>query len=225
MRQVRATARAHGVPRSVLLIALVAESLHRVLDEHEGTTSGQRMRVMVPRTTRTPRESTTAEVFGNHTAAVSVDLPVGPMSPAQRLERVARVLQDSQRSGQPLAAGVVMSALGLLPTPLHRGIVRTIYQRRFFNAIVSAMPGSPRPPRVWGALVAGVIPILPLASGVGTAVGMISWGEMVGIGVTVDTHSGRLAERLGQRTREVLEELSSSPAEPEISRATPEGRG
>ncbi|NYH80957.1 WS/DGAT/MGAT family acyltransferase [Actinopolyspora biskrensis] len=225
MREVRAAARAHGVPRSVLLIALVAESLHRVLDEHEGTTSGQRMRVMVPRTTRTPRENATPEVFGNHTVAVSVDLPVGPMSPAERLERVTRLLQDSQRSGQPLAAGIVMSALGLLPTPLHRGIVRTIYQRRFFNAIVSAMPGSPRPPRVWGALVAGVVPILPLASGVGAAVGVISWGEMVGIGVTVDAHSGRLAERLGQRTREVLAELSSSPSGPEISRPIPEGRG
>ncbi|WP_438388274.1 WS/DGAT domain-containing protein [Actinopolyspora saharensis] len=225
MREVRNTARTHGVPRSVLLIGLVAEALHRVLDEHEGTTSGQRMRVMVPRTTRTSRANASAEVFGNHTAAVSVDLPVGPMSPAERLERVTRALEDSQRSGQPLAAGIVMSALGLLPTPLHRVIVRTIYQRRFFNAIVSAMPGSPRPPRVWGALVAGVIPVLPLASGVGTAVGMISWGETVGVGVTVDARSGRHAERLGQRTREILEELASSPAEPEISRAAPRGRG
>ncbi|GAB3548371.1 UDP-N-acetylglucosamine:LPS N-acetylglucosamine transferase/NRPS condensation-like uncharacterized protein [Actinopolyspora lacussalsi] len=205
--EVRAQARARGIPSSVLLIGLTAEALHRTLAERTGTGPGQHMRVMVPRTTRSPRDTPTAEMFGNHTVAVSVDLPVGPMDAEQRLREVAERLNAGQHDGQPAAAGIAMAALGMLPTPLHRPLVRTIYQRRFFNALVSAMPGSRRPPRVWGALVAEVLPILPLAPGVGTAMGLISWGDTVGVGITADARLEWLPSRLCEQLRSCFRQL------------------
>ncbi|MGJ7908438.1 WS/DGAT domain-containing protein [Actinopolyspora sp. H202] len=209
--EVRALARARGIPSSVLLIGLTAEALHRTLAERTGTTPGQHVRVMVPRTTRSPREASTAEMFGNHTVAVSVDLPVGPMEPEQRLREVAERLTAGQHDGQPAAAGIAMAALGLLPTPLLRPLVRTIYQRRFFNALVSAMPGSRRPPRVWGALVAEVLPILPLAPGVGTAIGLISWGDTVGVGITADARLEWLPSGLREQLRSCFQQLQGPP--------------
>ncbi len=223
-RSVRAAARAHGVPRSVLLIALVAEALHRELAEREGTRAGQRLRVMVPRTTRDSRSVTDSVEFGNHTVAVSVDLPVGPMSTTERVEQVNNLLRAGQHDGQPLAAGMVMRALGLLPTPVHRRVVRAVYQSRFFNTILSVMPGSPRPPHVWGDLVAGVVPVLPLASGVGVATGVINWGETVGIGVTADARLGGIAERLVGRIHDVSTELTGSTTESAAPPRDREGR-
>lgn len=208
--KVRAGARAHGIPRSVLLIGLVAEALHRTLDEQRGTAPGQRVRAMVPRTTRAVHENPTGESFGNHTVAVAVDLPAGPMSPNERLATVARELFATQHTGQPHAAGLAMAALGLLPHPVQRWTVRRIYRHHFFNAIVSAMPGSAGPPHVWGALVAGVIPVLPLAPGVGLGVGMINWGEMVGIGITTDARLGALAERLQHHVQAAFDDLQDA---------------
>ncbi|SDP92233.1 UDP-N-acetylglucosamine:LPS N-acetylglucosamine transferase [Actinopolyspora xinjiangensis] len=219
--EVRARARARGIPTSVLLIGLTAEALHRTLAERTGTTTGQYVRVMVPRTTRSPRDSSGAGMFGNHTVAVSVDLPVGPMSAEQRLREVSERLLAGQHDGQPAAAGIAMAVLGALPTPLHRLVVRSIYQRRFFNALVSAMPGSRRPPRVWGALVAEVLPILPLAPGVGTAIGLINWGETVGIGITADARLEWLPSLVAERLRECFEELrdrSGTATQPETTR-------
>ncbi|MGW1679929.1 wax ester/triacylglycerol synthase domain-containing protein [Saccharopolyspora sp. NPDC002376] len=182
--EVRACARRYGVSSTALLLGVVAESLHQALPSPR---PGQRFRVMVPRTARTGRGGVGTDAPGNHTASVSLDLPVGPMPAEQRLAAVAAELSKPDRTGQPAATSAVLAALGLLPAPLHAWAVRRIYQRRFFNAVVSVLPGQRRPAHLGSAQIAGVLPVLSLADGVGVAVGAISWGERVGFGITTDT--------------------------------------
>lgn len=213
--KVRASARAHRVGSSVLLISVMAEALHRLLDERGGTTASQVLRVMVPRTTRTLREDRDTAPWGNRTVTVSVDLPVGPMTPTARMSEVASRLEDTQRHGQPLAAGAVMAALGSLPAPLHAWVVRRVYQRRFFNAIVSVLPGSRNPPHVADSLVAGVLPVLPLADGIGLAMGAITWDEMVGVGITVDAGLVSAPEQLADHVRSAFDDLQDLSAQDE----------
>ena len=213
--KVRASARSHGIRSSVLLISVMAEALHRLLNERGGTAPQQTLRVMVPLTTRPLHEDGESPQWGNRTVTISVDLPVGPMTPAERMAEVTALMEDTQRRGQPMAAGAVMAALGLLPAPLHAWVVRRVYQRRFFNAIVSVLPGSRRPPRVAGVLVAGVLPVLPLAEGVGLAMGMITWGEMVGVGITADAGLVSDPERLTDHVRSAFDDLQELPARDE----------
>ncbi|GAA0535924.1 hypothetical protein GCM10011581_24500 [Saccharopolyspora subtropica] len=201
---VRARARTHGVSTTALLLALVAEALHRALG---ATTPGQRFRVMVPRTARTRRGGVGADAPGNHTASLSIDLPVGPMPPARRIEEVADRLAAPDRTGQPAAASAVLAALGLLPAPLHAWVVRRIYQRRFFNAVVSVLPGRRSPAHFGGGRIAGVLPVLSLADGVGVAVGAISWGERIGFGITTDTGLAPDAAVLAGHLRDAFTEL------------------
>lgn len=207
--KVRASARAHGVRSSVLLVTLVAEALHRLLDDRGGTAPDQYLRAMVPLTTRSMRTGGDVHVPGNRTVTVSADLPVGPMTPTDRLAEVAARLEATQRSGQPVAAGVVMAAMGLLPSPLHAWLVRHVYHRRFFNVIVSALPGTRCPPRVAGATVAGVLPVLPLARGVGLGIGAITWGEMVGIGITADARLASAPQQLADYVRAAFDDLQN----------------
>lgn len=201
----RAAAREHGVASSVLLVAVVAEAMHRVLAEQGPCPSA--LRVMVPKTTRDSRESSPMRVQGNHTVSVAVDLPVGAMTPQQRVREVAELLEAAERRGQPAASGLAMAAVGALPNPLRAWAVRRIYQRRFFNVVVSAMPGPRRPPRVNGALLAGVLPVLALADGVGLAVGAISWGEVAGFVITGDARLGDLPERVAERAGAAFDAL------------------
>lgn len=186
---VRATAREHGVGTTALLLALVGEALHRT--DPVGTAVHDRLRVMVPRTTHAVRRADGADredrYQGNHTAALAVDLPVGPMPPTWRIVAVAAALARLEQADQPVAAQAVVDALGRLPAPLHAGLVRLIYRRRYFSIIASVLPGPRKAHYVKGVRVVSVFPVLPLADGVGLAVGFLTWADTIGVGVSADT--------------------------------------
>ena len=185
---VRAAARAHGVGTTVLLLAVVAETLHSMLAERGQWQGGApaSVRAMVPLTTRTSA-SVDSRTPGNRTAAVSLDLPTGPMPPAERVARVATALAGGSAAGQPEGAAAVLTVLGLLPGRLQALLVRRIYGRRFFHLLASVMPGARRRTHVYGAAISAVYPVLPLADGVGLAVGAMHWGRATAIGITADT--------------------------------------
>jgi diacylglycerol O-acyltransferase len=208
---VRACARDHGVGTTALLLTLVGEALHRL--DPAGTAARDRLRVMVPRTTHALRRPSAggSTYQGNHTAALAVDLPVGPMPPAGRLVAVAAALARQERADQPVAAQTVVRALGRLPAPLHSRLVRAIYGHRFFNLITSVLPGSRKAHYVLDVRVLSVFPLLPLADGVGLAVGFLAWGEMIGIGVTTDPGLVTGADRFAGTLRRTFEELVSDP--------------
>ncbi|MFC5995789.1 wax ester/triacylglycerol synthase domain-containing protein [Pseudonocardia hispaniensis] len=184
--QVRAKARAHGVGTTVLLLAVVADTLHTLLAERRPPTAvPATVRAMVPMTTRTSA-AVHSRAPGNRTAAVSIDLPTGPMPARERIAHVARAVADGSSAGQPEATAAVLNLLGLLPGRLQALAVRQVYGRRFFHLLASVMPGVRRPLHCRGGLVAEVYPVLPLADGVALAVGALNWGRTTGIGITAD---------------------------------------
>jgi diacylglycerol O-acyltransferase len=208
---VRSAAREHGVGTTALLLTLIGEALHQV--DPAGTGVRDRLRVMVPQTTQALRRADSGDrVYqGNHTAAMSLDLPVGPMPPTWRMVAVAAELARHERADQPLAAQAVVRALGRLPAPLHARLVRTMYGHRFFTLIASVLPGPRKAHYVGGARVSSVFPVLPLADGVGLAVGFLAWGDMIGIGVTADTGLVRGADRFADALRQAFNDLASNP--------------
>nr|WP_228046688.1 wax ester/triacylglycerol synthase domain-containing protein [Saccharopolyspora sp. HNM0983] len=202
--RVRSAARAHGVSSSVLLVGCVAEALHRMTGS---ATPDDLFRVMVPRTARTGRNGPGPDAPGNYTASMSVDLPVGPMRVADRLAAVDSALDAPERAGQPVASAAVLSLLGRLPAPLHAAVVRRIYHRRFFSAVVSVLPGRRRGADIDGHHLEAVSPVLSLADGTGVAVGAVNWGSRVGFGVTTDPELAPRADSLAGALREAFAEL------------------
>ena len=218
---VRATAREHGVGTTALLLALLGEALHRI--DPAGTAVHDRLRVMVPRTTPALRR---ADGVGNHTAAIALDLPVGPMPLSWRVVAVADALTRLERSDQPIAAQAVVDALGRLPAPLHARLVRLIYRRRYFTVIASVLPGTRKAHHVWGARVVSVFPVLPLAEGVGLAVGFLTWGDMIGVGVSTDTGllpgAGQFADALRGTFNDLVTEAGDTQKKPSAAKTTQE---
>ncbi|OLT19420.1 hypothetical protein BJF78_10535 [Pseudonocardia sp. CNS-139] len=164
----RAAARAHGVGTTVLVLAVLAETLHGLLAERGPVPPT--VRAMVPLTTRTSA-GVSSRTPGNRTAAVSLDLPTAAMPPAERVARVARALEEGSSAGQPEGAAAVLTVLGLLPGRVQALLVRRIYGRRFFHLLASVMPGARRTLHIGGDPIVEVYPVLPLADGVGLAVG------------------------------------------------------
>jgi hypothetical protein len=107
-----------------------------------------------------------------------------------------------------LASQFVMGRLaGVLPAPAHAWFARTVYGARFFQAIVSNMPGPPVQLSLAGAPVLAVYPILPLAPGAPLAVGALGWHGALCLGIATDPALVDDADLLAASIGAVLDEL------------------
>ncbi|GIH14602.1 bifunctional phosphatase PAP2/O-acyltransferase family protein [Rugosimonospora africana] len=205
LTEVRAVARRHGSRVSDVLLSGVAGALRRVWSAPGEV--AEKLRVAVPLMVREPGSSSE----GNVTAAVMMDVPLGPLAEPERLADIAGRSRRLHTGTRALASRFVMRTVGqLMPPPLHAWFARTVYGSRFFQAIVSNMPGPNQPFRMAGAPMAAVYPILPLAPRAPLAVGALGWDGMLYVGISADPALVDDADHLGEAIKAVVEELSEA---------------
>lgn len=184
--------------RNDVVVAAVLEGLQPVLAADHGAgpadgaagAGGHRadapstIRVMIPVSMRTLAQR---YLPGSWTAALSADLPVGPMSPSERLSLVRQATGRLKRSHQAAGAAFVMSAVGLwAPPALHARAARAAYCSRWFNLVITNLSGPRHTVHLFGAPVEMAYPIVPLASGIGLTVGAMSWRDQMAVALTAD---------------------------------------
>ncbi|HSU71550.1 MAG TPA: wax ester/triacylglycerol synthase domain-containing protein [Micrococcaceae bacterium] len=190
----------HAQPHE-LALAIIADALGTLLADAGLLSNGTALRVMVPVAMRAPRLD---RIFGNWTGTLALDLPVGAMDPAERVAAVRSELRGHMERGEPEAAQLVMQVAGVLPAALHARFARLVYNRRFFNSIVTYMPGARGPRWCAGARVTAMYPVLPLAQGVPVTVGAVLAGDTVGVGVFSDPALGLDRSRVAAALEEAL---------------------
>ncbi|WP_307849566.1 wax ester/triacylglycerol synthase domain-containing protein [Qaidamihabitans albus] len=200
-RQVRQAASALGVTPAELLQTAFAEALRRTL----GPGAPSRFRLMVPWSLR---GTTRLRAAGNHTGAVSVDLPLGPMPARERAALIAASVREQTGSAVPEAAHTVVRVLGWLPPPLHAAAARAVYRRAWFNAVGTVLPGPRREVRWHGARLAEAYPLLALAPGTGLAWGAMTWGEWITVCLTGTTGHAHVVRGLASALPGTLTELA-----------------
>lgn len=200
--RLRATAKALGKPPSTLAVSAVVEGLSRVV----AGSGEERMRLMVPISLRSIAE---ARTYGNWTATLTADVPVTPMTPAERMRAVEEALTESGTNGQPAGAAFALRALGFLPPPLHRVICRAVYSERFFNTVVSYVPAVRERRLLAGAPIRMVYPVMGLASGVRLAIAVMPWADTTGVCVIADRALAADARALANGVRDALEEYAA----------------
>jgi hypothetical protein len=108
------------------------------------------------------------------------------------------------------------SGLRVLPEPAAAWFARTVYGARFLHLITSNLPGPREELTMLGRVPAGVYPILPLAPGTPLALGALSWGGDLGIGLATDPgmlDAQRVAEAVRHRLSLLGETVRSAPSE------------
>jgi hypothetical protein len=194
-RAMTITARRLGGRPADLVLALVAEALGRVYAARGEPAGGRSVRVMIPQTLRAARVAPQSpdlsaraggRLPGNHAAGLLLDLPVGPGPLAERVRGIHALWRARLRRGDVGASAAVLRAVKLLPAPLQRAFARRCYTGRRFNLIVSVFPGIRRPSQLLGTRIADVYPVLALANGVGLAIGAMTWGQSLSIGLLAD---------------------------------------
>lgn len=181
--ELRQAARQRSARTFEIVLAIVAETLDRLLRPAGLLAPGAPLRAFVPLRAG-PRLG--ERISGNWTTAVPVDLPMGPMSPKRRLAAIREKVHGGVARGEPLAASLVMRTVGRLPASAHAWFARHAYTDRFLNLVVSYIPGPRGRYRLAGAPVHGLYPIAPLTRGVPLSVGVVATDRVAGVGMLVD---------------------------------------
>lgn len=179
---VQEVARGHRMRVTELLLAATGIALAAV-DPGLAGACDHRLRVSVPVMLRAPG----ADDGGNLTGAVIVDTPARNASIDDVHDEVCRAGSALRTPTRALAARWVMaSALRAVPHRGRRLFARTVYGRKFFQAIVSNMPGPDQEFTMVGCPLVRVHPILPPAPGIPLTVGALSWNGSLAITVVTD---------------------------------------
>ncbi len=203
----RAVRRAHGGTVNDVVLAVVAGGLRRwMITRGEPLTSGTTVRALVPVSVRA-RGGADA---GNAISAYFVDLPVAEEDPVARLSAVRGAMEAHKRGGRAVGAARLIGLVGLAPPIVHSLGARLAgkYSSRFYNVLVTNVPGPPRPLYAMGARMLDMFPVVPLAGGQAVAVGVTSYDGAMHYGLTADRDAmadvGVLAAALVDSLAELL---------------------
>jgi diacylglycerol O-acyltransferase / wax synthase len=177
----KALARRKGVTVGDVVLATATLALGRVL--RRAGEAHPWLRTMVPVNTR-PADA--GSELGNRISFVFVELPVGERRPPAVLEEIARQMGEHKRSGKASALDGVLRMARFAPLPVRDLIAWLATRPQTFNTVVSNIPGPSQPLYVLGRRLRAAYPAVPLARGQGLSVGILSYCNVLHVGLYAD---------------------------------------
>ena len=201
--------KAHGGTVNDVVLATVAGALRAwLLTRGSKVGPATSVRALVPVSIRSADEDFKT---GNHVASYLVDLPVGEPSPVMRLHQVSYRMQAHKETGQAVGAEALAGLAGFSPPTLHSlgARVASSLSKRWFNLVVTNVPGPQQPLYAGKARMLAAYPVVPLAKGQALSIGLTSYDGKVFYGLNADRDAmpdvDVLAQCLGDALAELLE--------------------
>jgi WS/DGAT/MGAT family acyltransferase len=166
-----------------VILAAVAGALGRYMRARGHQTVGVELRAMVPVSVRMSEEH---GALGNRVTTMMAPLPVWCEDPARRLEIVKRSMGDLKQSKQAMGASVLTQLADFAPPTVAGQAARLQSRQRFFNLVVTNVPGPQFPLYLMGRRMERVFPMVPLAKNQGVCVGIMSYDGQVNFGLIGD---------------------------------------
>lgn len=206
MSDIVAIKHAHGVTVNEVVLAITTGAVRRMMEAGESfDTTAREPRALVP--IGNPDSSST---LGNRFSTTTVSLPVGVNDPTERV-RLIRA-QRSQRSAEPAGSLVshLFSIVDLVPPAVVRAVApRVLAHQSLVNLAVSNIPGSRAPLYLWEARMLALHPFIDLVGNVGLIIGVLSYADDLGIGITVDPDLAGAPATIAEHLRSAAHELTS----------------
>jgi diacylglycerol O-acyltransferase / wax synthase len=124
--------------------------------------------------------------LGNQVAAMWAPLPVGVQNPAECLQQIARAMENLKASGQAVGAQVLTNLAGFAPPTILSQAARLQARQRFFNLVVTNVPGPQFPLYVLGRRLRVLYPVVPLAQRQALGIAVMSYDGHLGFGLLGD---------------------------------------
>jgi diacylglycerol O-acyltransferase len=167
-----------------VVLAVVTLSLGRFLrDQLSFRTEGVELKAMVPVSIRAESER---GALGNKVAAMWAPLPVGIEDPVECLHYISQAMQELKKSGQAVGAQVLTNLAGFAPPTILSQAARLQARQRFFNLVVTNVPGPQFPLYVLGRRMEVLYPVVPLARRQALGIAVMSYDGHLGFGLLAD---------------------------------------
>ena len=169
-----------------VILAAVSGALGRYLRSRGHSTANLELRAMVPISVRAEEER---GALGNRVAAVMSPLPTWCEDPTERLRTVTRTIGDLKASRQAVGASLLTDVTNFAPPTVAAQAARLQSRQRFFNLVVTNVPGPQFPLYLLGRELLDVFPMVPLAKNQSVCFGIMSYNGRVNFGITADYDS------------------------------------
>jgi len=113
-------------------------------------------------------------------------LPVWCEDPVERLQRMSAEMGDLKSSGQAVGAEILTKLTDFAPSTIASQAARLQPAQRFFNLVVTNVPGPQFPLYVLGRRMESIFPMVPLARRQALCVGIMSYNGQVNFGLVGD---------------------------------------
>ncbi|HEY2716016.1 MAG TPA: wax ester/triacylglycerol synthase family O-acyltransferase [Solirubrobacterales bacterium] len=214
---------AHGGTVNDVILSIVAGGIGRYLRARGHETEGVELRAMVPVSVRAADEH---GALGNRITAMMAPLPIGIEDPVERLHVVSAEMGDLKSSGQAVGAEILTKLTDFAPTTIASQAARLQPAQRFFNLVVTNVPGPQFPLYILGRQMESIFPMVPLAHKQALCVGIMSYNGQVNFGLIGDYDAMADLESFALDLEEATAEaVASAPAGPGKRAKAPSSNG
>jgi diacylglycerol O-acyltransferase len=189
-----------------VVLATIAGALGKHLRSRGQSTDGIELKAMVPVSVRADVER---GALGNRVAAIMAPLPVWCRDPVARLDIVREELKGLKSGGQAVGAQVLTNLSGFAPATVMGQAARLMARQRFFNLVVTNVPGPQIPLYLAGKRMIDTFPMVPLAKNQALGVALLSYAGRINFGLVGDFDLMWDLDDFADNVRESLSELAA----------------
>jgi hypothetical protein len=162
--------------------------------------------------------------LGNRVAAMMAPLPVWCDDPVARLDIVRDELKGLKSGGQAVGAQVLTQLSGFAPATIMGQASRVMARQRFFNLVVTNVPGPQIPLYLAGKRLVDTFPMVPLAKNQALGVALLSYAGHINFGLVGDYDLMWDLDDFTGDVRDSLAELASAAAVELTAETVPSGQ-
>ena len=189
-----------------VVLAAVAGALGRFLRARGHATTGLELKAMIPISVR---EADQHGDLGNKVSMMNATLPVGIEDPAERLRAISAGMGDLKESKQAVGATLLTELADFAPPTILSQAGRLQSRQRFFNMVVTNVPGPQFPLYLMGRELEAMYPMVPLAKRQAVCFGIMSYNGQVNFGLIGDYEAMPDLDSLAHDLTESLAELKA----------------
>ncbi len=198
-----------------VVLAAVSLALGRWLRAHDHPTVGLELKAMVPVSVRADVER---GALGNRVAAMWAPLPVGIEDPVACYEQIRVAMDDLKHSGQAVGAQVLTNLAGFAPPTILSQAARLQARQRYFNLVVTNVPGPQFPLYLLGRRLCSLYPVVPLARRQALGIAVMSYNGHLGFGLLGDYDALPDLDTIAQELDRAIRRLARAANPPKASR-------
>jgi diacylglycerol O-acyltransferase / wax synthase len=166
-----------------VVLAAVTLALGRFLRRRGELTEDLVLKAMVPVSVRADVER---GALGNRVSALYAPLPVSERDPRAVLETVSGAMRGLKESGQAVGADTLLSLADFAPPTIMSQAARLQPRQRFFNVVVTNVPGPQLPLYLLGRRLQRFYPVVPLARNTALGIAIMSYDGRLAFGLLGD---------------------------------------